>query len=66
MNCAAPEIAAAEYFWDRMSPSAVMLLDDYGFVSYEEQKNAFDEFARKKAVEILALPTGQGVIIKPS
>ena len=66
MNCAAPEIAAAEYFWEKMSPSAVILLDDYGFVSYEEQKNAFDEFARKKGVEILALPTGQGVIIKPS
>jgi O-methyltransferase len=30
MNCAAPEIAAAEYFWPKLSTGAVMLLDDYG------------------------------------
>jgi len=65
MNCALPEIAAAEWFWDRLSPGAAVLLDDYGFVSYEEQKRAFDEFARRKGVEILALPTGQGLILKP-
>jgi hypothetical protein len=65
MNCVLPEVAAAEHFWDRMAPGAVMLLDDYGFVSYEEQKRGFDKFAADKGVEILALPTGQGIIIKP-
>ena len=65
MNCVLPEVAAAEHFWDRMAPGAVMLLDDYGFVSYEEQKHGFDKFAADKGVEILALPTGQGIIIKP-
>jgi len=65
MNCVLPEVAAAEHFWDRMAPGAVMLLDDYGFVSYEEQKRGFDKFAVGKGVEILALPTGQGIIIKP-
>jgi len=42
----------------------MVLLDDYGFVSYEEQKNALNVFAREKDIEILALPTGQGLIIK--
>jgi len=65
MNCALPEIAAAEWFWERLSPGAPVLLDDYGFVSYEEQKARFDDFALRKGVPILALPTGQGLIIKP-
>lgn len=65
MNNAAPEIAAANYFWDRLSPGAPVLLDDYGFVRYEAQKAAFDAFAKERGVEILALPTGQGLMIKP-
>jgi len=65
LNCAAPEIAAAEFFWDRLVPGAVMLLDDYGFRRFAPQKRAFDDFARRKGVPILSLPTGQGMIIKP-
>ncbi len=65
MNNAAPEIAAATYYWDRMVPGAPILLDDYGFVTYEVQKKAFDDWAAERDVSILALPTGQGIIIKP-
>lgn len=64
MNCTAPEIAAAEHFWPRLSPGAIMLLDDYGFSAHIEQKRAFDKFAASKNVPILSLPTGQAVIIK--
>lgn len=64
MNTAAPEIAAAEYFWPRMVPGAIMLLDDYGFGAHIEQKQAFDKFAAEKGVAILSLPTGQGMLIK--
>jgi hypothetical protein len=60
-----PEVAAARHFWDKLVPGGIILLDDYGFVSYEEQKKGFDQFAREKGVEILALPTGQGLILKP-
>ncbi len=66
MNNSRPEIAAATYFWDRLSPGAPILLDDYGFVTFEVQKKAFDVWAAERGVEILALPTGQGLIIKPS
>lgn len=31
MSCAAPEIAAAEYFRDKLVPGAVIVLDDYGW-----------------------------------
>lgn len=64
MNVVAPEIAAAEYFWDKIVPGGVVILDDYGFPPHILQKKAFDEFAIKKRVSILTLPTGQGIIIK--
>jgi len=65
MNCAAPEIAAAEYFWDKLVSGAVIVLDDYGWGGHEEQKLAFDRFAARKGVMVLSLPTGQGLIFKP-
>jgi macrocin-O-methyltransferase TylF-like protien len=65
MNNATPEIAAVNHFWDKLQPGAPILLDDYGFVRYEVQKRAFDQWAAQRGVEILALPTGQGLIIKP-
>jgi len=65
MNCVAPEIAAAEYFWDKLVPGAVIVLDDYGWKAHYEQKLAFDRFAARKGVMVLTLPTGQGLIFKP-
>jgi hypothetical protein len=65
MNCTRPEIEAAEYFWPRMVPGAFMLLDDYAYSGYEEQNAAFNEFATRHEIEILSLPTGQGLAIKP-
>lgn len=64
MNCTIPEVAAAEYFWDKMVPGAMMILDDYGHSGHEDQKHAFDDFAKRKNVPILCLPTGQGLIMK--
>jgi Macrocin-O-methyltransferase (TylF) len=64
MNCALPERAALEFFWDRLSPGAIVLLDDYGYRGHECQREAIDEAARKKNVQVLSLPTGQGIIIK--
>lgn len=65
MNNVTPEIAAINHFWDKLQTGAPVLLDDYGFVRYEAQKNAFDAWAAQRGVGILALPTGQGLIIKP-
>jgi hypothetical protein len=64
MNCARPEIAAAEFFWPKMVTGGVMLLDDYAYVGYSTQKAAFDEFAHRRNFKILSLPTGQGLCIK--
>jgi hypothetical protein len=65
MNTTIPEIAAATHFWPRLVPGAVMILDDYGHKASFEQKHAFDAFAAERDVEVLMLPTGQGLIIKP-
>jgi hypothetical protein len=65
MNTRDPEIAAADYFWDKLSSGAVIVLDDYGWRKHYEQKIAFDEFARKRGTAVLSLPTGQGLIFKP-
>lgn len=65
MNCAEPEIAAAEHFWDRLVSGAAIVLDDYGFTEFAVQKREFDAFAKRHNVPILSLPTGQGLILKP-
>lgn len=65
MNVVEPEIAAANYFWDKMVKGGVIILDDYGFPMHIEQKKAFDQWSREKGVGVLSLPTGQGIIFKP-
>lgn len=65
MNCAGPELAAVEHFWDRLVPGAAVLLDDYGWNGHEEQRYAMDGFAKQAGVPILCLPTGQGLFYKP-
>lgn len=64
MNCTIPEIASLEYFWNKLVSGGVIILDDYGHAGHEEQKYALDDFAKRKKIPILCLPTGQGLIIK--
>jgi O-methyltransferase len=64
MNIVLPEIAAIEFFWDRLVTGAIVLLDDYGWATHAAQRDAFDAFALSHGVMILALPTGQGIIIR--
>lgn len=64
MNCALPERAALEFFWERLSPGAIVLLDDYAYGGYEQQATAIDTVADAMGADILSVPTGQGIIIK--
>jgi hypothetical protein len=63
MNCEIPEMAAIKYFWPKMVAGAAVVLDDYGFPGHGYQKEAFDRWAKDEGIEILPLPTGQGLII---
>jgi len=65
MNIVAPELAAIEYFWDRLVPGALVVLDDYGFIGYSQQYAAMNAFALRMGVEIYTCPTGQGLLIRP-
>lgn len=66
MNGPAAEIAAGEWFWDRLVPGAIMVLDDYGFGGHHvPQRIAWDDFAKRRGLKVLSMPTGQGLIIKP-
>ena len=69
LNAAKPEKDALEYLWEKLTPGAIILSDDYGHSSanhgYYEQKKAFDRFAKSKKLEVLYLPTGHGMLIKP-
>lgn len=64
MNCVTPEIQAGEYLWPRLVNGGVILLDDYGWWPHIGQKNAWDAFAAARGLKILALPTGQGLLVK--
>lgn len=66
MNCAPPEVAALRYFWPRLTPGAFVLLDDYAYRGYEQQRLAMNTLATEFGVSICALPTGQGLLIRPS
>jgi hypothetical protein len=65
MNCAAPEVAAFNFLWERLVPGAFILLDDYAYYGYHPQKSAMDAATLAKHVRIASLPTGQGLLIKP-
>ena len=66
MNCALPELEALKYFWPKLVPGGIVVLDDYGWPTCENQKTAADNFASSVRVKVLSLPTGQGIIIKPN
>jgi hypothetical protein len=65
MNIVEPEIAAITHFWPKLSPGAVVLLDDYGWNAHQLQADAMDEFAQSVGVPILSLPTAQAIMVKP-
>lgn len=65
MNLVEPEISAGRFLWPKLVPGAVVVLDDYGWETHINQKIAWDKFASERGVKVLALPTGQGLLIKP-
>lgn len=65
MNIAKPEVAAMEFFWDKLVKGAPVVFDDYGWAHCGEQHDALNAFARSRGVKIATLPTGQGLLIKP-
>ena len=66
MNVAEPEVAALEFFWPKLAPGAPVIFDDYGFEQHGPQRRALNVLAEKLGVEIMPLPTCQGLLMKPT
>jgi O-methyltransferase len=65
LNNAHAEISCINFFWSKLVIGGIVILDDYAYSEeFKVQKNAWDEWAATKNIEILTLPTGQGLIIK--
>jgi O-methyltransferase len=64
MNSAKAEIAALEFFYDRIPDGGVILLDDFGRSEYRAMFEAYERWFGDCGQRILELPTGQGMIIK--
>ena len=56
--------ASLDKLFDRVSPGAPIVFDDYGWLAYRKQKVAEDSWLGKRGYHILELPTGQGLLIK--
>jgi O-methyltransferase len=65
LNVASAEVASAEALWPKLSPGAVVVLDDFGFSDHLPQYAAWTRFANARGVSILEMPTGQGLILVP-
>ena len=63
MNSWQAEISALKFFLPRMKSGGVIVLDDFGLKSHSEQCNKEYPFLKDKGIDILELPTGQGVAL---
>lgn len=59
-----PTLASLTFFYQRLLPGGVILMDDYGFKSCPGAKQAADEFFYDLPERIVNLPTGQAFIVK--
>lgn len=64
LNSAAPTLASLNFFWDRLLPGGLVLLDDFAYPGYEETKKHVEQWCATNSLDILHLPTGQGIIFK--
>jgi O-methyltransferase len=65
LNASAPTRLALDYSYPRVVPGGAIVFDDYGWdpVSYE-QRDVIEEFCRDVPENLLALPSGQALLIK--
>ena len=64
LNNSTAEIQALDALFDRIVPGGLIIFDDYGWGSARAQHDAENRWFAARGLEILALPTGQGLFIK--
>ena len=64
LNDETAELAALEFFFDRLVTGGTIIFDDYGWLAYRAQEAAEDAWLAERGFSALELPTGQGLLIK--
>lgn len=64
MNSAQAEIGALEVLFERLTPGAMLVLDDFGWRLYRDQFEAEAAWFAQRGYSVLELPTGQGLVIR--
>ncbi|MCZ8186591.1 MAG: class I SAM-dependent methyltransferase [Beijerinckiaceae bacterium] len=64
LNNKEAELAALEILFPRIVPGAIIVLDDYGWLGYREQRLAEEPWFAERGCSVLELPTGQGLVIR--
>ncbi len=64
LNSSQPTILALDFFWPKINKGGVVLLDDYGFVGYEDTRLSIDRWSNIHNVILIAIPTGQAILLK--
>lgn len=59
-----PILDSLNFFYEKMLPGGIIVLDDYGFTYFPGAKKATDEFMNDKNDFFIALSSGQAFIIK--
>jgi O-methyltransferase len=53
-----------EILFERVVAGGLIVLDDYGWLYYRDQKKAHDDFFAAHGLRVMELPTGQGLVLK--
>jgi hypothetical protein len=64
LNASAPTRVALEYAFPRLAAGGMIVFDDYGWTGLEAQREVIDAFVRDKTEQVIALPTGQALLVK--
>ncbi len=64
LNAALPTKRALEYAHPRLRAGGVIVCDDYGASAYAAQRAVIDAFFAQTDDRAIALPTGQGLVVK--
>ncbi len=64
LNSSMPTIASLDYFWSRLLPGGLVLLDDFAWPGYEETRVEVERWCNVRELDILQFPTGQALITK--
>jgi hypothetical protein len=64
LNSADAELGCLEHLFERLSPGAILVLDDYGFARYRDSHERENAFFAARSTPVLEMPTGQGLVVK--